>query len=102
MKLNVDSVVCPHCRGPVVSSGGYLHGESQDARLSVNLTRCERVVYLLLCSGLSNKQIAGQLVVSENTVRFHLKQLYAKLGARSRVHAVTLGSSASFDLAEPA
>ena len=66
------------------------------------MTRSERMVFLLLCNGLSNKQIADRLIVSENTVRFHLKRLYAKLGVRCRAHAVALGSVTTIDIAAPA
>lgn len=48
---------------------------------------------------MTNKQIAAQLVISENTVRFHLKALYAKLGVRSRSHAAALGAGGPIDLA---
>jgi DNA-binding NarL/FixJ family response regulator len=59
--------------------------------VSVRLTRREHLVYKLLCLGLTNKQIATQLVISENTVRFHLKALYVKLGVSSRIQAATSG-----------
>ena len=55
---------------------------------TARLTPAERLVFHLLCDGLRNKQIADRLVISENTVRFHLKQVYAKLGVRSRAHAM--------------
>ncbi|MGH8524616.1 MAG: LuxR C-terminal-related transcriptional regulator, partial [Gammaproteobacteria bacterium] len=59
----------------------------------VRLTRREHLVYKLLCFGLTNKQIATQLVISENTVRYHLKALYAKLGVSSRMRAAALGAA---------
>jgi DNA-binding CsgD family transcriptional regulator len=48
------------------------------------LTPSERRVVDLAVSGLSNKEIAGKLVVSTYTVEAHLSHAYAKLGVRSR------------------
>jgi DNA-binding CsgD family transcriptional regulator len=52
---------------------------------SGRLTPTERRVAQLAVEGLSNKQIARALVVTVNTVEFHLRNTYAKLGVRSRV-----------------
>jgi DNA-binding CsgD family transcriptional regulator len=49
------------------------------------LTATERRVAELAADGLSNKEIARALVVTVNTVEFHLRNTYAKLGIRSRV-----------------
>lgn len=48
------------------------------------LTPSERQVVDLATSGLSNKEIAGRLFVTVNTVEVHLSHAYAKLGIRSR------------------
>lgn len=48
----------------------------------------EREVLALLARGLSNKELARELSVSENTVKTHLANLYAKLGARRRTEAL--------------
>lgn len=52
---------------------------------SGQLTPTERRVAQLAADGLSNKEIARALVVTVNTVEFHLRNTYAKLGVRSRV-----------------
>ena len=49
------------------------------------LTATERRVADLAVEGLANKEIARTLVVTVNTVEFHLRNAYAKLGIRSRV-----------------
>ena len=41
----------------------------------------------MLARGLSNKDIGAALFISENTVKFHLKNLYAKLGVKNRTQA---------------
>jgi DNA-binding NarL/FixJ family response regulator len=56
------------------------------------LTERERQVLQLTAQGLANKQIAASLEISENTVKFHLSSLYAKLGATSRTEAVRAGA----------
>jgi DNA-binding CsgD family transcriptional regulator len=52
---------------------------------SGGLTATERRVADLAVEGLANKEIARTLVVTVNTVEFHLRNAYAKLGIRSRV-----------------
>jgi ATP/maltotriose-dependent transcriptional regulator MalT len=53
------------------------------------LTPKEREILLLLARNYSNKEIANALMVSSETVKWHLKALYTKLEAASRKHAVT-------------
>jgi ATP/maltotriose-dependent transcriptional regulator MalT len=53
-------------------------------RAEGELTEAERRVVELAADGLSNKEIAGSLVVSVPTVEGHLSRAYAKLGVRSR------------------
>ncbi len=60
------------------------------ARLPEPLTGRELEVLRLLALGLSNSEIARQLVVSEGTVKTHVHNLIGKLDARGRSHAVAL------------
>lgn len=57
-------------------------------KLFQSLTPRERVVLSLLARGGANAQIARELVVSEETVKTHLKHVYRKLGVANRAEAV--------------
>ena len=53
------------------------------------LSRREQEVLECLAKGSSNKAIARKISVSENTVRFHLKKIFAKLEVNNRLLAVS-------------
>jgi DNA-binding NarL/FixJ family response regulator len=55
------------------------------------LTPREVDVLRLIAGGNANKEIAAQLSLTEETVKGHVKNILAKLGAKDRTHAVTIG-----------
>src|SRR5579859_6905947 len=55
------------------------------------LTSREIEVLRLVAVGNANKEIAGQLSITEETVKSHITNILAKLGANDRTHAVTIG-----------
>lgn len=59
-----------------------------DAMRALPLSAQQREVAVLLAGGLTNGQIARQLGVALNTSSYHVKQLYQKLGAHDRTHAI--------------
>jgi DNA-binding NarL/FixJ family response regulator len=56
------------------------------------LSARERGVLRLVAAGLSNRQIAETLSISERTVKFHVTALFNKLGAENRAQAVALAA----------
>lgn len=60
-------------------------------QIAEELTAREVEVLRLMARGQTNKQLAVQLDISEHTVKFHVSSVLAKLGARTRTEAVTIG-----------
>lgn len=60
-------------------------------RDDLGITRREMEILALVAQGMSNREIAGKLYVSENTVKTHCSRAFDKLGARRRTQAVQLG-----------
>lgn len=60
------------------------------AQRGYDLTEREEEVLALLVGGATNREISQQLSLTVATVKFHLTNIYSKLGARSRVEAVTI------------
>lgn len=54
------------------------------------LSQREREILSTVASGLQNKHVAKRLGISGNTVRFHLKNIFIKLGVKSRTQAVSV------------
>ncbi len=50
----------------------------------------------LVSEGLANREIGDRLYLSEETVKSHVRHLLAKLRARSRAHAVAVGSGVGY------
>lgn len=57
----------------------------------LGITRRELEILELIAQGLSNREIADKLFVSENTVKTHSSRLFDKLDARRRTQAVQIG-----------
>jgi two-component system, NarL family, nitrate/nitrite response regulator NarL len=60
---------------------------------AISLTPRQEQVLRCVCAGLSNKQIARQLNLSEATIKMHLKLLYSKLSVNSRTQAIVIAKN---------
>jgi len=62
----------------------------QSPGIGSDLTESERKILALLVKGSSNLEISNQLSISVSTVKYHLTNIFTKLGARNRVEAATI------------
>jgi DNA-binding NarL/FixJ family response regulator len=60
----------------------------EQSRPGIDLTEREQEVIMMLAEGWTNQRMAHELSVSERTVRFHLSNIYDKLGVSSRAEAI--------------
>ena len=73
---------------PVPPGQPFIPNEKR--REDLGITRRELEILELIAQGLSNREIAEKLFVSENTVKTHAGRVFDKLGARRRTQAVQL------------
>jgi two-component system, NarL family, response regulator LiaR len=66
----------------------------QEQVATLGITPRELEILELIAAGLSNREIADRLCVSESTVKTHSSRLFDKLAARRRTQAVQIGKAA--------
>ena len=90
-------------RDAIQRSEAALRGEAEMQALRERydtLSRREREVMALVVSGLLNKQVGGELGISEITVKAHRGQVMEKMKARSLAELVKLNSKLGFETAQ--
>lgn len=85
-----ETVIDPSLAGRVARSAAKLHSGEFWPGAHLGLTQRESEVLSLLVAGLSNKAIAGRLVVSEETVKSHARAIYRKLDVPDRAGATAV------------
>jgi two-component system, NarL family, response regulator LiaR len=77
---------------PVPVPGPFVVDETRVTQFGITARELE--ILGLIATGLSNREIASRLFVSENTVKTHSSRLFDKLGAKRRTQAVQIGKTA--------
>jgi len=85
-------VVSPEVQALLLAGEDADVEEDADGGVVERLTGREGEVLRLLAQGLTNKEIAAALRISEHTVKFHVSSIYGKLGASNRTEAVRKGA----------
>ena len=84
-----ERIVLKEVRVPVPAGEPFLLDEKK--RENLGITPRELEILELIAQGMSNREIAGKLFLSENTVKTHSSRVFDKLGAKRRTQAVQLG-----------
>ena len=84
-----ETIVVQEVRVPVEAPASFTLNQAQVETLGI--TPRELEILSLVAQGLSNREIAERLFVSENTVKTHCSRAFDKLGARRRTQAVQMG-----------
>jgi len=91
----VKEVLVSQAQLPQAGQPAAARGEpfvlNERKREELGITPRELEILGLVAEGLSNREIAGKLFVSENTVKTHCSRAFDKLGAKRRTQAVQLG-----------
>jgi two-component system NarL family response regulator len=83
-----QSLISPSMASKLLSEFNNLAKQAQQKVLAPKLTERELQVLKLVAQGLSNREVAEQLFISENTVKNHVRNILEKLHLHSRMEAV--------------
>jgi DNA-binding NarL/FixJ family response regulator len=81
------AVVRQAARGAILWPSAARQAQTNQASSGPDLTRREREILLLVSDGAANKEVARRLWVTEQTVKFHLSNVYRKLNVSNRTEA---------------
>ncbi len=86
-----ETVVVREVPVPVPAPTEFFLDEAKQAELGITARELE--ILSLIAAGLSNREIAEKVFLSENTVKTHTSRVFDKLGAKRRTQAVQSGKA---------
>jgi len=87
-----QAVLAPQVAGEIIERMRSPQSASRPAALN----RSQVAILRLISSGHSNKEIAAEVHLSENTVKTHIQEIFRKLGVRNRVEAAILAGKSGW------
>jgi DNA-binding NarL/FixJ family response regulator len=89
-----EKVIAPELeRAAMIALGRLARRAREGSEVSERLSPREWEILLLMSDGLTMRQVARKLSISQRTVETHVAKLYRKLGARTRMQAIARASS---------
>ena len=88
--VDLPSTLRQAIEGNVFSATAFAGAVEQGGAKAAGLTERETSILRALARGLSNDEIAKELWVTQQTVKFHLTNIYRKLGVKNRTEATRL------------
>ncbi|HLX85643.1 MAG TPA: response regulator transcription factor [Terriglobales bacterium] len=86
-----ETIVVKEVLVPAEGPTAFDESKAERKREDLSITPRELEILELIAKGMSNREIAEKLFVSENTVKTHSSRVFDKLGAKRRTQAVQLG-----------
>lgn len=99
MEIDNGMTICLPSRFQSGPESGADSGTGSGSQEEIQLTRQESVVFMNLCTGASNSELAEKLRLSVGTVKFHVSNIREKLGGLSRLQVCLLSALTQTDAA---
>jgi DNA-binding NarL/FixJ family response regulator len=88
-----QSVLAPQVAGQIIER---MKNRPEEAKRPAGLNASQVAILRLISRGHSNREIAADVHLSENTVKTHVQEIFRKLGVRNRVEAAILAGKSGW------